>query len=582
MDVDVIILGTDLRNSILAAALSKAGFTVAHIDNNAYYGGDDASLSIDELRQWTSERRQTAHISTYLLAQHARFTSISSSISSQSQSRQFSISLSPTIIPSAGPLVDSLIASGASRYGGFKLLERVALYSKPGFVKTVPGAKEDVFKSTELSLLDKRRLMRFLMFSISEFEGKGEVAGKEEMPFLTFLRDTFSLNQALANAVAYALAFCSTGSDPTLPALQRIRRYLRSAGRYGASPFFVGHYGGAGEIAQGFCRISAVHGGIYILAKAIASIAVSPPPSHSQPSAVHPPPSTSDQKVAATASTSSRRPITVALQGFPEELTCDVLISTNDYLDANLGSQNTRIANDTANASRSLARCIAVIDRPVVFRNDNSAAPAAPSANSGEGLVEEPQGDDVYSQVDTALLIFPPGSVEGGSTTSAVNVLISGEQSLATPKDHWVLHLSMALITEPLQSAEEIMRPYLNATLSLASPRSEPEREATISEPLSVQPLHTVFYIEHPEPSPSSSPEGTGSHLVYSPPPNSTMMPELADSAVANAEKMFWKITKVLQEIKQKRRGVEEGGAETVIESFWPPISDTSVVDQDW
>jgi GDP dissociation inhibitor len=42
--------------------------------------------------------------------------------------------------------------------------------------------------------------------------------------------------------------------DPTLPALKRLRGFLRSAGRYGNSPFLIGHYGGLGELAQGFCR----------------------------------------------------------------------------------------------------------------------------------------------------------------------------------------------------------------------------------------------------------------------------------------------------------------------------------------
>src|SRR5260221_11941563 len=65
--------------------------------------------------------------------------------------------------------------------------------------------------------------------------------------------------------VAHVINKMGLFADATLQALTRLRRYLRSSGRYGASPFLVGHYGGLGEIAQGFCRVSAVNGGLYIL-----------------------------------------------------------------------------------------------------------------------------------------------------------------------------------------------------------------------------------------------------------------------------------------------------------------------------
>ena len=78
--------------------------------------------------------------------------------------------------------------------------------------------------------------------------------GKEKEPFPSFLEESFSLPPNMANQVAYAIAHCSSPSDPTLEALVRTRRYLKSIGRYGSGAFLVGQYGGAGEIAQGFCR----------------------------------------------------------------------------------------------------------------------------------------------------------------------------------------------------------------------------------------------------------------------------------------------------------------------------------------
>ena len=194
-------------------ALSKAGYKVAHIDTNPYYGGDDASLSLDELVTWADERKADDNTSSYLTAQRKRFSGISYSGTLPPQSRQYAVSLQPTIIPSIGPLINALVASGVSRYGGFKLLERVAIYDSPGVVKPVPGSKEDVFKNKKLTLLHKRRLMRFLMFAGGDFEGKPELQGNEESPFAQFLETKFSLDVESIQVIVYALAFCisSTG-----------------------------------------------------------------------------------------------------------------------------------------------------------------------------------------------------------------------------------------------------------------------------------------------------------------------------------------------------------------------------------
>lgn len=117
--------------------------------------------------------------------------------------------------------------------------------------------------------------MRLLLFCASpeDLSERSEIEGKENLGFVEFLTSSdgpFSLGPEVAEAVAFALAFCDkiegrlihihpvvflmVAADPTLPALQRIQRYLRSSGRYGDSPFIIGHYGGLGEIAQGFCR----------------------------------------------------------------------------------------------------------------------------------------------------------------------------------------------------------------------------------------------------------------------------------------------------------------------------------------
>jgi len=186
----------------LTSALAKAGIKLAHVDRNEYYGADDASLTLDEIVQW-AERKSIPYEGPI-----------------PAQSRQYSISLAPSIIPASGPLITALISSGVSRYGGFKLLERVAVYHSPGLVDKVPSTKEDIFKNKAISLLEKRRLMRFFTFAAGDFEDKPELQGNEDSSLLEFLKSTFSLDKQASETIAYALAFCTTPSGSSSRAVQ--------------------------------------------------------------------------------------------------------------------------------------------------------------------------------------------------------------------------------------------------------------------------------------------------------------------------------------------------------------------------
>jgi len=197
------------------SALSKAGVKVAHLDNNPYYGGDEASLNLDELSRWAESRSTTSEnsekLSSYFVAQRAKFASVTRSPIVPDHSRHYSISLAPSLILSVCPFISSLIASGVSRYGGYRLLERVGIYSSSNGLRNVPGSKEDVFKSS-LTLIEKRRLMRFLVFASGEFEGSNELQGHEQTPFPEFLQTKFFLIQDMVDAIVYALAFCSSST----------------------------------------------------------------------------------------------------------------------------------------------------------------------------------------------------------------------------------------------------------------------------------------------------------------------------------------------------------------------------------
>jgi len=92
--------------------------------------------------------------------------------------RQYNISLCPTIVPSIGPFITSLVRSGVAKYSSFKLIDVVALY-EDGKLKPAATTKEEIFKDNTMSLVEKRRLMKFVMAANNDaedgpFEQQGE------------------------------------------------------------------------------------------------------------------------------------------------------------------------------------------------------------------------------------------------------------------------------------------------------------------------------------------------------------------------------------------------------------------------
>ncbi|KAG6885790.1 hypothetical protein C0993_009896 [Termitomyces sp. T159_Od127] len=557
---DVIIIGTGLTESITAAALSKAGFKVAHIDENSYYGGNEASLSLDEVVQWADGMASSPY---------PKYTSVSRSVQIPSQTRQYSICLSPSIIPSSGPIISSLVSSGVAKYGAFRLLERVGVY-KSGIIQSVPGSKEDVFKGKDISLIDKRRLMRFLKFAAGDFENEKEYEHADKMSFSGFLSDVFCLKDDLHSALVFALAFCFAPTEPAVPVLYRIRRYLRSIGKYGPSPFLIGHYGGTGEIAQGFCRASAVSGGVYILGRHITSI------THSNEHAI-----SEDFK--------SAYHYSITLDDFPDTLTSRVIISSASHVPRHLSHLTKYLENSNSSASSfSVARGIAILNRGVIFPPTNTSAPDGEEDEDSTTSLDQP----TLAPLDAGVIVFPPFSVTGGSANTAATVLVTGEGTMSTPSGKWIIYITLPLLTPPSEStsAEEILRPYLDATLALTTEPSSSivsfsSNSATPSPPEAVppQPLFTTFYIEHPDSlsAPDNSSAQHRTYIVPAPLVPAYPLPDLPDAAATSAEGVFWETVRILREagVRPNQASNEEHGLEVdeEIGTFWPPMQGDEV-----
>ncbi|KAG5338193.1 hypothetical protein C0989_008010 [Termitomyces sp. Mn162] len=504
---DVVIIGTGLAESIAAAALSKTGFKVAHIDENSYYGGNEASISLDELVQW---------VDTVASSQNPKYTSVSRSARIPSQTRQYSICLSPSIITSIGPVISSLISSGVAKYGGFRLLERVGVY-KSGTIKGVPGSKEDVFKDKHISLIDKRRLMRFLKFAAGEFENEKELEGTDNMSFADLL----------SNNLLYR--FCIAYGDIFVQLADTVHHH-----------FLLGTMEVLERLRKGFA---------------------------------------------------------VLLLSLEESI----------FLGGLLGDSNP--------SSFSVVRGIVIIDQGIIFPPTNTPPPAE-DVDEASASPDSAASPKAPAPLDAGVIVFPPSSVTGGSTTTAATILVTGEGTMSTPRGKCpffftsliqilvdrisgILYITLPLSTPPLEStsAEEILRPYLTATLSLQTestpstsavqlnspPSSSDRAPSSPSEDVSPRPLFTVFYIEHPDPASSLPvPENSSAHphtyIVPTPLIPACPLPDLPNSAATSAEDVFWETVRKLQEAgvrpQRNQASDEEHLAEEYdeIESFWPPM----------
>ena len=179
---DIVIEGTGLTESILAAAASWAGKKVLHVEKNTFYGSHWAALSIDQIDTWAQENAGTGlsdcmreltclDSMPYSSAKLERLpTSSLSSPSPLQSSRAYSLDLSPRLLYCSSYLVSCLANTRLSQYLEFKALEHIFVLKKSAneeiTLEKVPSSREDVFTSS-LSLQEKRKLMKFLNFALS-------------------------------------------------------------------------------------------------------------------------------------------------------------------------------------------------------------------------------------------------------------------------------------------------------------------------------------------------------------------------------------------------------------------------------
>lgn len=213
---DLILVGTGIPESILAAAASAAGKSVLHLDPNSFYGTHFSSLSLDEFSSFVRSESTTGPSCTpqspasnpdcdfIAVGLEHRCLYSDFEISTQTPgvlelSRNFNLDLAgPRALLCADSTVDLFLRSGVSQYLEFKSIDASFVYDGMGGLSSVPDSRAGIFKDRNLRLTEKNLLMRFFKLvqdhlGVSDSDGvksndSSKISEEDlESPFVEFM-----------------------------------------------------------------------------------------------------------------------------------------------------------------------------------------------------------------------------------------------------------------------------------------------------------------------------------------------------------------------------------------------------------
>jgi len=223
------------------------------MDRNNYYGGESASLNLDQLFQKFGRQNP----------------------GDLGPNRDYNVDLVPKFIMASGTLVKMLIHTDVTRYLEFKSVDG-SYVVKGKQIHKVPATDTEALKSPLMGMFEKRRAKKFFMY-VQEWEAENPKTHQgmnvDTLP-TTEVFKYFGLSDDTIDFVGHALALHQDDEylhKPARETVERIRLYVDSLARYQKSPYIYPLYG-LGELPQAFARLSAIYGGTYMLSKPFEGI----------------------------------------------------------------------------------------------------------------------------------------------------------------------------------------------------------------------------------------------------------------------------------------------------------------------
>ena len=270
-EYDVIVLGTGLKECLLAGLLAKIAkistknehTKILQLDRNNYYGSDSASLNLTNL--WKMFRNGQEPKKEY------------------GENRDWNVDLIPKFVMANGNLVKLLLKTNVSQYLEWKCVDGTFVYQweKPvfgkahGVIHKVPATPNEALSSSLMTLFEKNRCRKFFSY-VNDFELKDKKTYEGHNPQDTFekLVKDFGLEPNTIDFIGHAVALYTDDNfmkDKAITTIDRMQLYFSSIGRYGDSPFIYPVWGLSG-LAEGFSRLTALYGGTYMLNRDVEEI----------------------------------------------------------------------------------------------------------------------------------------------------------------------------------------------------------------------------------------------------------------------------------------------------------------------
>ncbi|KAH9442266.1 hypothetical protein Pst134EB_028519 [Puccinia striiformis f. sp. tritici] len=447
---DYLVIGTGLCESMVAyhLAASDTATTVLQVDPSSSYGQSWAAVHLDQLQStpFPPYSSSAASSSPGLSTEQAASSSVSQSSErpiSKHPPLRYALSLQPTLVPARGKFVDALIASNVAPYLSFQLLHAFILAQPDHTLLPLPGSKHDLFRMSELSLLDKRLLMRFFQAILDPDRLLLPEPNESLSNYLK--RPPYSITNHRLITVIGALALSPTIEPAAAPVLSRLKTLLSAIGRHPSSTvsalpaaLLLGEYGGGGEWAEGFVRAAAVTGrATQVLGRPVVSLQQS----------------TDDPQY--------RWNIRLGRQSGHS-------VGGEDQLDFSAGKllvsqQYLSLLTPTTVSSpqaHTICRAIAIVGRSGLDK-----------------LHRHEKGENIEPRGSHALIVFPPGDDDNNGQQSPVHALIVGPDSGSCPEDEQIIYLSSIVTstTDPsIIDPTRLLEPILDRLLRSASTSDTP------------------------------------------------------------------------------------------------------------
>lgn len=256
---DAIVCGTGLTECVLSGLLSVSGYKVLHVDRNAYYGGESASLNLEQLYKKFNKGTPPPSLG---------------------RNHLYNVDLIPKVLMCAGELVKILRATVVDRYNMEFMLIDNSFVMKDGKIAKVPATETEALMSPLMGFFEKRKAAKLFQFMANYDPNNPSTHKKYNLQTMTMAQfyKEFGIGNDTIDFVGHAVALHTNDDYMQRPAIETVMRcklYEESLRMYEGSPYVYPLYG-SGELPQAFSRLCAVHGGTYMLQTPVTNVNFSP------------------------------------------------------------------------------------------------------------------------------------------------------------------------------------------------------------------------------------------------------------------------------------------------------------------